>query len=233
VRALVRQEMGMKLFVVLGAVVVWFFGAVGFGQTQEAGKPRFDAGISRERQMELAMSAAPAEVSAKATIYVLGRNGYEKAREGSNGFSCLVAREYVTTQEPECFDAEGSATLLVMELRREEMRAQGKSEAEIAADSAEAYRTGKFFAPRKPGICYMLSTENWVFDPSQKKVIQFPGHLMFYAPYMTAHDLGYESQAALPFLVAPGTPGALMVVVPAAQSGGHDHGGANGSDSHK
>ena len=65
-----------------------------------------------------------------------------------------------------------------------------------------------------PGIVYMMSKENWVFDPDSKKITHFPGHLMFYAPYMTAKHLGYESEATLPYLVHPGEPDALMIVVP-------------------
>jgi len=38
--------------------------------------------------------------------------------------------------------------------------------------------------------------------------------LMFYAPYMTAQDLGYEKEASLPYLVHPGAPDTLMIVVP-------------------
>ena len=41
-------------------------------------------------------SAAPAEVSSHATIYILGPKGYEKAREGTNGFSCFVGRQFLT-----------------------------------------------------------------------------------------------------------------------------------------
>src|SRR5262245_53458158 len=108
-----------------------FAGAV---LAQKAPEIRFDANTARQRQIELAESAAPAEVSKRATIYVLGAHGYEKARAGSNGFSCLVTRQYVTTMEPECFDAEGSQTTLLTRLRTEELRAQGKSEDAIAAD---------------------------------------------------------------------------------------------------
>ncbi len=50
----------------------------------------YDTSMPHEQQIALAESAAPAEVSSKATIYVLGPKGYEKAREGTNGFSCLA-----------------------------------------------------------------------------------------------------------------------------------------------
>lgn len=43
-----------------------------------------------EQQIELALRAAPTEVSSKATVYILGVKRYEKAREGTNGFSCLI-----------------------------------------------------------------------------------------------------------------------------------------------
>ena len=206
----------MRLFKSLPMLLMLLGLQPGLAQEPNSQAPiRYDTSTPRERQIQLALSAAPAEVSRRATIYVLGTRGYEKAREGTNGFSCLVTREYPTTQEPQCFDAEGTVTVLAASLRVEELRAQGKSEAEIAADHEEGYRTGRYLAPRKPGIVYMLSDENWVFDPDEKKVIHFPGHLMFYAPYMTAKDLGYESQAVLPYLVAPGSPEALMIVVPA------------------
>jgi len=191
-------------------------------QKQPSSEVRFGAATPRERQIQLAESAAPAEVSRRATIYVLGAQGYEKAREGTNGFSCLVTRQYFTTMEPECFDAEGSQTTLLARLRTEELRAQGKSEEAIAADIEAGYKSGKLTAPRKPGIVYMMSTENYVFDPESKKVIHFPGHLMFYAPYMTAKDLGYEKEASLPYLVHPGAADTLLIVVPQSRTNSND-----------
>jgi hypothetical protein len=181
---------------------------------------RYDASVPREPQIQLALSAAPAEVSSKATIYILGAKGYEKVREGTNGVSCLVERAFVGTTEvavaPACFDAEGSRTLVLVFLRREELRAQGKSEAEIKADIANGYREGRFKAPG-PGFLYMLSSENYIYDPDSKESGFVPGHLMFYAPYMTAKDLGYESVSPtmFPYLVLPGEPDAMIVVAPA------------------
>jgi hypothetical protein len=55
-----------------------------------------------------------------------------------------------------------------------------------------------------------------VFDPERRKVVHFPGHLMFYAPYATEKEVGRGHGA--PYIVAPGTPHALMIVVPAAMS---------------
>jgi len=199
---------------------------------QKTPEIKFDATTPRQRQIELAESAAPAEVSKRATIYVLGTHGYEKTRQGSNGFSCLVTRQYVTTMEPECFDAEGSQTTLLTRLRTEELRAEGKSEEAIAADIEAGYKSGKFKAPRKPGIVYMMSSENYVFDPESKRIIHFPGHLMFYAPYMTPQDLGYEKAAPLPYLVHPGAPDTLMIVVPRSNSGSQSKPSSGDHDKH-
>src|ERR1700730_13249308 len=176
-----------------------------------------DARTPRDVQMALALAAGP-PVSGGAAVYVLGPKGYEKAREGTNGFSCLVERERTDTMEPECYDAEGTATTLKVRFFVEQERALGKDEARIESAVAEGYKSGRFAAPRKAGIVYMLSDYNYVFDPGAKQIIHFPGHLMFYAPYATAKDIG-EGPGA-PYLTAPGQPDNVMVVIPA---GSHAH----------
>ena len=191
-----------------------------------------DASMPRERQTELALSAAPTEVSSKATVYVLGSKGYEKTREGTNGFSCLVERSFVgttqTSSAPACFDAEGSRTLMLTYLRREELRAQGKSEAEIKDDVAKGYEDGRFKVPG-PGFLYMMSSENYVYDSNSKQSGFVPPHLMFYAPYKTAKDLGYESisPTMVPYLTYPGPEGLIVV---AAEK---PHQDSSSGDSHK
>ena len=181
----------------------------------------FDASVPRQRQIELSLSAAPPEISSKATVYILGAKGYEKVREGTNGFSCLVERAFVGTTQvavaPMCFDAEGTRTLLLVDLRKEELRAKGTPEQEINSDIANGYKDGRFKAPSKPGFLYMMSKENYVYDAQSKESGAFPRHLMFYAPYMTPKDLGYDSVSPtmVPYLVNPGEPDAMLVVVPA------------------
>src|SRR6516165_923898 len=48
--------------------------------------------MEKNAEVQLARSAAPASISRDATILVLGRQGYETAVEGKNGFVCMVGR---------------------------------------------------------------------------------------------------------------------------------------------
>ncbi len=211
----------MKVFVV-GSLSIGVFSRTAPIQAGAQELPKvFDASVPREQQITLAESAAPAEVSSKATVYVLGPKGYEKAREGTNGFSCFVGRHFVkpteTTIEPTCFDAEGSRTLLPVYLHGEELRTSGKSEAEIKADAASGYKDGRYQYPSKPGFLYMMSSENRLRAINRGTGI-FPPHLMFYAPNMTTQDIGLDNQslAKLDYLgmTHPGAGDNLIVVIP-------------------
>src|ERR1700679_1305685 len=192
------------------------------------------ASTPRERQIELASSAAPTEISSKATVYILGSKGYEKFREAPNGFSCLIERSFVETTQtssaPACFDAEGSRTIMLAYLRREELRAEGKSEEEIKDDIAKGYKDGRFKVPG-PGFLYMMSNENYIYDSDSKKSGFVPPHLMFYAPYKTAKDVGYESVSPtmVPYLTGNGVGPESLLVVAAKKPPQHSSSG----DSHK
>jgi hypothetical protein len=183
----------------------------------------YDASMPRDRQIALALSAAPPEVSGHATVYILGPKGYEKAREGTNGFSCFVGRHFVkpteTSIEPGCFDAEGSRTILVVHLWEEELRAKGKSEAEIKADVEKGYKDGRFSHPSKMGLLYMMSSENRL-PSGNGTTATFPPHLMFYAPNMTTKDIGFDATPQLEYMgmTHPGAPDNLIVVVPTAST---------------
>jgi hypothetical protein len=126
---------------------------------------------------------------------------------------------------PACFDAEGSRALAQTILRREELRAQGKSEAEIKDDIAQGFKDGRFKVPG-PGFLYMMSNENYFYDSDAKQWGVVPPHLMFYAPYKTAKDLGYEamSPTMVPYLTYPGPEGLIVVMAkkPAQESSSGD-----------
>ena len=160
----------------------------------------------------------PRSVASKAAVYVLDRAGYIKVRDGENGFTAIVQHAVPTSQDPQCMDAEGTRTFLPRYLKVAEWRAQGKSADEIKLLVADSFAKGIFRPPAKPGIDYMLSSEN--FTPNAKgEVVHFPPHVMFYAPYLTNADLGLGGplgQDGNPdgpaFVAGEGTPQALIIV---------------------
>ncbi len=214
-------------FAALLSIAVLFSSAAAEDNSKDPTVHLVTASTPRERQIELALSAAPAEVSSKASVYIVGAKGYEKAREGTNGFSCFIFRSFSgttqTSSAPACFDAEGSRTIMLAYIHREELRAEGKSEQEIKDDIAKGYKDGRFKVPG-PGFLYMLSKENYVYDSESKQSGFVPPHLMFYAPYKTAKDVGYDavSPTMVPHLTNPGSPETLMVVMVQGDSSSDD-----------
>jgi hypothetical protein len=195
-------------------VVLLFAGNAAVAGQNEMPKPAYDFSLPREERIKLAESAAPPKISEKATVYLLERSGYVKVRDGSNGFSCFVDRQTPWNSEPTCFDAEGSATTLPTRLFVEDERAKGKSEEQIKAELDEGYKTGRFKAPGKPGIVYMLSDSVFILI-SGNRLVKAPPHLMFYAPYATDKDIGAPPGGAnMPHLIRAGQPDAYIIVIP-------------------
>lgn len=156
--------------------------------------------LPREQEIELAISAAPAHLRQDATVYVFGKRGYEKARTGGNGFTCLVNRDGAQagdlTLRPTCWDTEGSKTIVPVMLRVGEMLAQGSTAAEIKRDIDAGFTNGRFHSPGKTGIAYMLAGDVRQFDAKTGKVLarDFPPHYMIYAPGVTNADIGMTQE---------------------------------------
>ena len=202
---------------------------VGLGYTalifsQSTAEPRVNIAVvqplpeilPRDKEIELALSAAPEHLRKGAAVYVLERNGFVKIRDSTNGFTCIVNRDHPLNQKPVCFDAEGTATILPKILRVGELLMRGKPMSEIDAEIAEGFRTGKYISPRRSGVAYMLSGDIRNFNPQTGKVESFPPHVMFYAPNLTNADLGTTREAlkkdpSLPFVAYEGPHGYIIV----------------------
>lgn len=186
-------------------------------------KAAYDFSLSRDEKIRLAKSAAPPEISDKATVYVLERSGYVKAQDGTNGFSCFVDRQTPLNMEPTCFDAEGSSSTLTSRLYAEDERGKGRSEDQIKTGIEQGYKTGMFHAPKKAGIVYMMSDSIFLFIEGHDQLVHVPPHLMFYAPYATDKDIGMPPRGAnMPHLIRAGQPDAVVIVFPeAAKSPAH------------
>ena len=171
---------------------------VAFAQTEPL-KPAYDFSLPREDRIKLAKGAAPPEFSDHATVYVLDRTGYIKVQDGTNGFSCFVDRQTPLNLEPTCFDAEGSTTTLPTRFYAEEQRAIGRKEEDIKAGIDDGYKTGKFHAPKKPGIVYMMSEQGVLFIPSNNQLV---------------HIRSPPAAVNMPHLIRAGQPDAVVIVIP-------------------
>lgn len=168
--------------------------------------------LTRAREIELAREAGPPDLVAAATVYVLGEEGYEVAQAGGNGASCLVNRGRPGTIEPLCYDAEGTRAILPVTLERARLRAAGASEEEIERRIREGFESGLYGPPAGPGIAYMLSPSNRVFNG--REVIGYPPHVMIYAPYATNEAIFADtSDRFMPWVLREGDPHAYIMVV--------------------
>lgn len=182
-----------------------------------AGAPEIPKLLDRAKEVEAALKACPKHLQEGAGLYALEKAGYVKVRDSKNGFTALVQRTLVNSFEPQCLDAEGTRTRLPWILAQAELRAQGKAKAEVDRAIADGFKSGKFQAPARAGVDYMLSTENVVPIDEKGNVAPYPPHLMMYVPNLKNSDLGSDGNPMGPaFVVDEGTPRALLIV-PVAQ----------------
>jgi len=100
--------------------------------------------MERNAEILLARSAAPDSISSDATILVLGRQGYETAVRGKNGFVCMVERSWMAAFDApefwnpkvrgaECLNRQAARSILPIAELRTRMVMAGHSKAEIVS----------------------------------------------------------------------------------------------------
>src|SRR6202046_5562355 len=129
----------------------------------------------RNAEIALARSAAPAAISSDAEVLVLGRNGYETAVKGKNGFVCVVERGWMgpfdgelaanfwnpKLRGPLCFNPPAARSILPMTYKRSEMALAGQSKAQIMEGIKEFLK--QKLPPLEPGgMCYMMSKKQYL-----------------------------------------------------------------------
>ena len=174
-------------------------------------------------ETKLALSALPPYLRADATVYVLNpTKGYELERKGTNDFTCFVERTDWVREDyrndlliPECFDAEGTRTIIPVSFDVAHLRAERKLSArELKTEITRRFQDGTYHSPARPGLSYMLSPIQRLYGgPNSKetRTVNMP-HFMFYAPNLTSKDIGGGPlMGRYPYLVNPG-PHAYMIV---------------------
>lgn len=150
--------------------------------------------LDRDREITMALSAAPPELRAEAGVYLLERSGFVLVRASRNGFNCLVERDIHVTA-PVCYDAEGSRTTLQASLERARIMASGVEGPSADRMIDAEYAAGRLRPPAKPGIAYMLSHDFVRLDPETGETrVLYPPHVMVYAPFLRNADIGVSKE---------------------------------------
>ena len=124
----------------------------------------------RNAEIALAQSAAPPSVSRDAEVLVLGRQGYETAVKGKNGFVCLVERSWMgpiddpefwnpRTRSPICLNAPAVRSFLPRIIRKTQLVLSGRTKAQIFEEIATAVDKKELPAPEPNSMSYMLSKQ--------------------------------------------------------------------------
>jgi hypothetical protein len=144
---------------------------------------------NKDAEIAFARSAAPASISDKADIMVLGRDGYTTAVKGSNGFVCIVERSWASPSDqpgfwnpkmraPHCFNAAAARSFLPIFLMRTKLALAGKSKAEIIQATTAALDKKQLPALEPGSMVYMMSKQQYLNDDAKA----WHPHLMFFAP---------------------------------------------------
>jgi hypothetical protein len=140
-------------------------------------------------EVALARSAAPAAVSAQATILTLGPQGYQTAVNGTNGFTCLVERSWTAPfdnpefwnpkiRAPVCYNPAASRSILPYTLRRTRLALAGRSQAQMLEELRAAVAHKEVAEPEPGAMSFMMSRDEYLGDAQG----HWHSHLMFHVP---------------------------------------------------
>jgi hypothetical protein len=153
--------------------------------------------MERSDEIALSRSAAPDSISRDAEVMVLGRQGYETAVKGRNGFVCMVERSWTggiddpdfwnpKLRAPICFNPPAARTYLPLTIKKTEMVLAGRSKAQMFEGIKAAFDK-KELRPLEPGaMCYMMSKHGYLSDRDG----HWHPHLMFFVPLTEAKAWG-------------------------------------------
>jgi len=157
--------------------------------------------MPREAEIALAMSAAPASLADHAAVKVLTKTGYVVAREGDNGFVCMVMRGFVaptytpaqlrdlvydpTVHAPICFTAPAVKTAMPYYELRTKLAMEGKGPDQIAESLQSAYVRGEL--PRRDTVTFAYM---WSAHQHLGPAGAWRPHMMVFAPYYENSMLG-------------------------------------------
>lgn len=155
--------------------------------------------MPQDAEIALARSAAPASISGKAEVMVLGREGYTTVVKGTNDFLCIVERSWGASSDnpefwnpkirgPICFNPAAAQSFAPIYLMKTKLVLAGKSKAEIVRATEAAFDSRQLPALAPGAMCFMLSKQQYLTDQGRN----WHPHLMFFVAGNAAASWGAD-----------------------------------------
>jgi hypothetical protein len=165
--------------------------------------------MERNAEIALARSAAPESISRDAEVLVLGRQGYETAVEGKNGFVCWVGRGWMAAfdwpefwnpkvRAADCMNPQAARSILPIIFLRGRAVMAGHSKAEILSALKAAFENKQLPDLESGAMDYMMSKSAYLTDQGDHN----GPHLMWYTALTDGKDWGAFA-AGSPVMAAP------------------------------
>lgn len=144
---------------------------------------------NRAAEIALARSAAPSAISASATVLVLSATGYDTAVNGTNGFTCLVERAWMSPFDspefwnpklrgPVCYNPAATRSILPITRYRTKLAQSGVPKTRMFDEIRAALARRELSAPEPGAMSFMMSKDGYLSDAAG----HWHSHLMFYIP---------------------------------------------------
>ncbi len=214
------MQKAKRTLVIMSLMLLAAFGASQQVRSQDAPKPAAEPYpkmapleqylmANRDAEIALARSAAPASISADATVLVLGRKGYETAVKGKNGFVCVVARGWLgpfdwpefwspKIRAADCLNPQAARAIVPVFELRAKLAMAGRSKAEMLSAVQAAYRSKQLPALESGAMDYMMSKSSYLTDEGGHNM----PHLMFDTLVTDAKDWGANVEGS-PVMASP------------------------------
>ncbi len=196
-------------------------------RAQARGYPPLSAYLMpRDSEIALAKTAAPENVSSRASIKLLTPTGYQLVHTGDNGFVCVVMRGWsaptytpaqfrdfvydATIRAPICFDPGAVKNVLPYYELRARLGMARKTPGQIADAVKAAYASTRLPARDGVSFAYMFSHGQML----GQGIGHWHPHMMVFAPYYKNAMLGDNPFGGLAPQVSDdaGTPFAVVVI---------------------
>lgn len=165
--------------------------------------------MERDAEIALARSAAPDSISKNAEIMVLGRQGYETAVKGTNGFVCVVERSWTAgisdpdfwnpkLRGPVCLNAPAARTYLPLTIRKTESVLVAHSKDQMFAAIKSALDKKELPGIETGAMSYMMSKHQYLAGADGA----WHPHLMFFTPLVDPAAWGADVPGS-PLIASP------------------------------